>query len=146
MENIFHYTEVTEDVKRLIEQDPVRPHIPASSRIGRNHYIAGYGDKADPQAIVCYSILDYVPAYEEELFYDDCNIHDVACLYTIWSIKRGAARKLVLNMLHHLKTEKNVRCVVTLSPYTDMAKRFHLSNGAFLYRENELTVNYEYHL
>jgi hypothetical protein len=86
------------------------------------------------------------PHIEEELFYDDCNIHDVACLYTIWSIKRGAARKLVLNMLHHLKTEKNVRCVVTLSPYTDMAKRFHLSNGAFLYRENELTVNYEYHL
>ena len=146
MGTLFHYTEITEDVKRIVEQDPVRPNIPIHDRIGRNRYIAGLGDKSDPDAIVCYTLLDYVPAYEEELFYDDCVVHDIACLYTIWSIKRGAARKLVFDMLNYLKAERDVYRIVTLSPITDMAKRFHLNNGAFLYRENEYTINYEYPL
>jgi hypothetical protein len=34
---------------------------------------------------------------------------------------------------------------VTLSPKTDMARRFHLKNGAAVYRENLETVNYLYH-
>jgi len=33
---------------------------------------------------------------------------------------------------------------VTLSPKTEMARRFHLKNGAVVFRENEETVNYEY--
>jgi hypothetical protein len=33
---------------------------------------------------------------------------------------------------------------VTLSPKTEMAKRFHLKNGAVVLRENDTTVNYEY--
>ena len=33
---------------------------------------------------------------------------------------------------------------VTLSPKTELAKRFHLKNGAIVYRENDETVNYEY--
>jgi hypothetical protein len=33
---------------------------------------------------------------------------------------------------------------VTLSPKTDMARKFHLKNGAKIFRENEETVNYEY--
>jgi len=146
MDSIFHYNEITEDVKRIIEQDPVRPHIPITKRIGRNCYIAGIGDKSNPDAIVCYTLLDYVPAYEEELFYDDCNLNDIACLYTIWSIKKGMARKLVFETLKYLRNELYIYRAVTLSPPTDMAKRFHLNNGAFLYRENEHTINYEYTL
>jgi hypothetical protein len=33
---------------------------------------------------------------------------------------------------------------VTLSPKTEMARRFHHKNGAVTLRENEDTVNYEY--
>jgi hypothetical protein len=33
---------------------------------------------------------------------------------------------------------------VTLSPKTEMARRFHLKNGAGVYRENSTTVNYIY--
>jgi hypothetical protein len=33
---------------------------------------------------------------------------------------------------------------VTLSPKTDVARRFHLRNGAIVFRENVDTVNYEY--
>jgi hypothetical protein len=33
---------------------------------------------------------------------------------------------------------------VTLSPKTEMARRFHLKNGAIIFRENIETINYEY--
>ena len=33
---------------------------------------------------------------------------------------------------------------VTLSPKTEMAKRFHTKNGATTFRENSESVNYEY--
>jgi hypothetical protein len=147
MDTLFHYTEITEDVEQIIKQDPVRSNIPIHDRIGRNRCIAGIGDKSDPAAIVCYSLLDFIPEYEEDLFNHDQTPadNDIACLYTIWSIKKGAARKLVFEMLNYLK-DRNIYRIVTLSPHTDMARRFHLNNGAVLFRVNELTVNYEYPL
>jgi hypothetical protein len=33
---------------------------------------------------------------------------------------------------------------VTLSPKTEMARKFHLKNGAEVFRENPDTVNYLY--
>ena len=36
--------------------------------------------------------------------------------------------------------------LVTLSPKTDMATKFHLSNGAKLISENMLTNNFEYEI
>ena len=143
---LFHYTKMTEDVQRIIDQDPVRPHIPYYMRLNRNRYISGYGDPSNPGAVVCYSILDFVPQSEHELFYDDNQEYDIACLYTIWSNEKGCARKLVFEMLPYLKKEIGVKRVVTLSPTTDMARRFHIGNGAFTHRDNEVvgTVNYEY--
>jgi len=38
----------------------------------------------------------------------------------------------------------SVQRFVTLSPKTEMAKRFHTKNGAGVFRENPNTVNYEY--
>ncbi len=140
---LFHYTKMTEHVQRITEQDPVRPHIPHYMRLNRNRYISGYGDPNVPGAVVCYSILDFVPESEAELFYDDNIEYDIACLYTIWSNEKGAARKLVFEMLPYLKSI-GVKRIVTLSPPTDMAKRFHINNGAFTYRDNGHTVNYEY--
>ena len=35
---------------------------------------------------------------------------------------------------------------VTLSPKTEMARKFHLRNGATLLKENEFTFNFEYRL
>jgi hypothetical protein len=37
-----------------------------------------------------------------------------------------------------------VTTFVTLSPKTEMARRFHLKNGAGVYRENSDTINYIY--
>lgn len=145
---LVHYTKMTEDVRKIVEQDPVRPNIPYYMRLNRNRYISGYGDINAPGAVVCYSILDFVPQSEHELFYDDNSVYDIACLYTIWSNERGIARKLVFEMVPYLKNVMGVRRIVTLSPTTEMAKRFHMANSAFLYRYNEVndTVNYEYNI
>ncbi len=90
--------------------------------------------------------MDYIPIDEGELFEEGNEHYDHACLYTIWSLQRGGARKLVQALLPHLRMKYAVARIVTLSPNTEMAKRFHLSNGAVIYRNNyeEETVNYEY--
>jgi hypothetical protein len=69
----------------------------------------------------------------------------VAVFYTIWSYRPGAGRDLILNAVNYIKNNKpNISRFVTLSPPTEMARRFHLKNGAHVFRENAETVNYEY--
>jgi hypothetical protein len=88
-----------------------------------------------------------VPASESDLFFDT-GTYDVAVFYTVWSYPRsvnGAGRKLINKAVDHIRWFKPfVERVVTLSPKTEMARRFHTLNGAFEFRENETTINYEY--
>lgn len=143
---INHFYTSTPELETIVKNDPVRPHIPIHMRFSVNRAISVFGGIDDPGAAVCYSILDSVPKSEEDLFTPVSLAPNVACLYTIWSIKRGDARRLVFEMLRYLRDEKGVKRVVTLSPSTDMARRFHMNNGAFIFRVNESedTVNYEY--
>ena len=68
-----------------------------------------------------------------------------AIFYTIWSYKPGAGRELLVQAVEEIKhRHPSVTRFVTLSPKTEMAKRFHLKNGASIFRENVDTVNYEY--
>ena len=41
---------------------------------------------------------------------------------------------------------KNIKRVITLSPLTETAKRFHLKNGAKQLQVNEMTQNFEYNI
>jgi hypothetical protein len=69
----------------------------------------------------------------------------MAIFYTIWSYKPGAGRDLILNAVSYIKSNKpHISRFVTLSPPTEMARRFHLKNGASVFRNNTETVNYEY--
>jgi hypothetical protein len=70
---------------------------------------------------------------------------DTAVFYTIWSYKPGAGQRLLREGLKKVQAElPNVKRFVTLSPLTDMARRFHTKNGASVFRVNSDTVNYEY--
>jgi hypothetical protein len=52
---------------------------------------------------------------------------------------------LLAAAVHGIKEQyPSVTRFVTLSPKTNMARRFHLKNGAIVFRENDDTVNYEY--
>ena len=144
---LFNFFDIDDRLRKYIGDDPVRPHISIEDRLGgNNRFIAGYGTFEDPEAIVCYCLLDFVPKFECELLYDDNQVHDVACLYTIWSYKKGSGRKLVEAIVPYLREQYSVKRIITLSPTTDTARRFHLNNGAWLHRDNsdEGTINYEY--
>ena len=51
---------------------------------------------------------------------------------------------MVLTVAKHIKETKPVNRYVTLSPQTEMARKFHLANGATVLQVNSTSVNYEY--
>ena len=68
-----------------------------------------------------------------------------AVFYTIWSYAAGAGRVLIQEAQKSIETEfPGIQTYVTLSPKTEMARRFHLKNGARELRENPNTINYIY--
>ena len=127
-----------------LKDDPVRPEIPADFRISKFAEILALVNDNKPEAIVCVAYRDFVPKDCEELFQEPKN-PTVAVFYTIWSYRPGAGRDLIQTVRQELpKLYPNLEKFVTLSPQTEMAKNFHLKNGANIFRENTITVNYEY--
>ena len=58
--------------------------------------------------------------------------------------KRGGGRLIVKEVFKKIKKTNHLNRLVTLSPLTDMARKFHLSNGAIEIGVNETTQNFEY--
>ena len=58
--------------------------------------------------------------------------------------KKGGGRLIVKEVFKKIKKTNHLNRLVTLSPLTDMARKFHLSNGAIEIRVNETTQNFEY--
>lgn len=128
-----------------LKGDPVRPHIPAWQRVAANRQYFLLNDFHRVLAVTCVAYLDHVPETEEELFEEYCSAFDVCCFYTIWSNEKGCGRELLEKVFRHNKIYRpNLKFNCTLSPKTEMARKFHLSNGAGLFRENKLTDNYVY--
>lgn len=136
---------LTDKFFELIYQDPVRPNVPHVDRIGANKDIFVFRDEEDKvKAITCVSYQSNIPTKESELFENTDN-PSIAVFYTIWSYVPGAGRALIFDAVRHIKeTRPEITRFITLSPKTEMAKRFHTKNGAGVYRENDETVNYEY--
>lgn len=129
----------------LIKDDPVRPEIPAEMRVTQNREILTLIDEnLKPIAVVCVAFCDEVPTTVDELLKESAN-PTVATFYTIWSYGTGGGRKLIREARRYIENNyTNIDRFVTLSPVTDMARRFHTSNGAIVLKENDSTVNYEY--
>jgi len=136
---------LTDKFFELIYQDPVRPNVPHVDRLGANKDIFVFRDEDDKvKAITCVSYQSSIPTKESELFETTDN-PSIAVFYTIWSYVPGAGRALIFDAVRHIKeTRPEITRFITLSPKTEMAKRFHTKNGAGVYRENDETVNYEY--
>ena len=64
--------------------------------------------------------------------------------YTVWSLQKGMGRKIILDLQAMIRETYRFKRLVTLSPKTEMATKFHLSNGAELIAENMTTNNFEY--
>ena len=128
----------------IVKDDPVRPHIPLNERVNDNAKIFALIENEQVAAMVCARFCNGVPASEAELLVSITE-PDTIVFYTIWSYTTGAGARLINEGLDLVKSEfPNIKKFVTLSPQTKMAERFHLRNGATVFRVNAGSVNYEY--
>ena len=139
-------TTLTDELVRLLKDDPVRPEIPADFRVDKNSRVYVLkDDQGEPLAVTCVKFLAEVPGSVDDLANVAINT-TTAVFYTIWSYAAGAGRSLIEAAQQDIKTnEPAITTSVTLSPKTEMARRFHHKNGATTYRENADSVNYMYH-
>ena len=151
----------------LIEDDPVRPKLFKDNSVRFEdpfHVYAEINDETgEIAAVVCTIICKFVPQDEcqiklvargkteqiEEQLKEREEMHGqlgvVLCPYSIWSYQRGHGRKLINNLLEAAPLmHPEVDAVITMSPHTEAALKFHLRNGAGIFATNTNCVNYEY--
>ena len=137
------------------DEDPVRPELDNVFRrsYGRKIYGVRYGGEI--HAVMCFAYTNQIPKNVDELknFSHDAylqsaqrdqNIGQIAIAYTVWSKKKGGGKLIVKEVFKKIKKSNHLNRLVTLSPLTEMAKKFHSRNGAKLLQINETTQNFEY--
>ena len=134
--------ETLEQVYALVKDDPVRPHLAADWRMRSGREVYALRENDEITAVICVAYMDEVPTCEQDMKWPGI---DIAVFYTVWSYKKGAGRKIVLDTAKHIKkVHTNIKRFVTLSPLTEMAERFHLRNGATLLAKHQYAQNFEY--
>ena len=58
--------------------------------------------------------------------------------------KKGGGKLIVKEVFKKIKYSNHLNRLITLSPLTEMARNFHLRNGATELQINEKTQNFEY--
>jgi len=138
-----------------ITEDPVRPELGVVFRTSYGRKIFGVKYKKEICAIMCFGFTDEVPSTVKELdlmtrdaylrsVRRDQNIGQLAIAYTIWSKKRGGGKLIVKEVFKMIKKSNHLNRLITLSPLTEMARNFHLNNGAIELQVNQDTQNFEY--
>ena len=132
-------------------EDPVRPELDVKWRTsyGRKIYGLKYEDKIE--GIICIAYTNDIPhsVKELDLMSQNANLQDnvnTVVAYTVWSRKRGAGKEIIEKLREFVKTNNQIKTLVTLSPLTPMATHFHIRNGAKLKDINTTTQNFEYEL
>jgi hypothetical protein len=139
-------TDIRDNLMNLIKDDPVRPELSADFRVNSNSkiFVLRDDETQEPLAVTCVKFLNQIPHNVDELAELTVNTN-TAVFYTIWSYAAGAGRRLIEEAQQEIqKQQPEIDTYVTLSPKTEMARRFHLKNGAEVFRENSDTVNYLY--
>ena len=129
-------------------QDPVRPHLDVNFKMSKGRGVFGLKHKGadDYKAFLCWAKTTAVPESEEDLDVLTSESGRIIVPYTVWSHERGAGREIINMVLKYVQDNKLGDRVVTLSPPTVMAKKFHLRNSAILINSNEKIVNFEYNI
>jgi len=142
-------------LEEYVRDDPVRPHIPAQERIKTQRKVFALKEDNQVQAICCLAYGRGIPVKEEDLASFGNEEQDepyVIMPYTIWSYTKGAGRDLLIGILETVREnycdipEQYRPRVITLSPKTETATRFHIRNGARLLSSNAETDNFEYEI
>ena len=128
------------------EDDPVRPELNNEFRISNGRKIFGLKYNNEIEGVVCIAFTNELPATVKELDLMSVNEKDsqIAIAYTLWSLKKGAGKKIMKELLKYMKEQNNIDSIMTLSPLTPMATHYHIRNGAKLIKINPTTQNFEY--
>ena len=125
------------------EEDPVRPELDNKFRTGYGRKIFGVEYQGEIHAVMCFAYTNEIPKNVEELdkFSHDAflqsaqrdqNVGQIAIAYTVWSKKKGGGKLIVKEVFKKIKNSNHLNRLITLSPLTDMASKFHSRNGAKL--------------
>ena len=158
VKNLFDWVKGAELVELKecnTNEDPVRPELDNDFRTGYGRKIYGVKYKGEIHAVMCFAYTNKVPTNVDELeklstdaflqsAMRDQNIGQIAIAYTVWSTKKGGGKLIVKEVFKKIKKSNHLNRLVTLSPLTEMATKFHLRNGAKLLQVNETTQNFEY--
>ena len=158
LDNFFEWVKGAELVELKScnsEEDPIRPELDNSFRTSYGRKIFGVKYKKEICAIMCFGFVNEIPKTIEELdlmskdahlqnALRDRNVGKIAIAYTVWSKKKGGGKLIVKEVFKKIKKSNHLNRLVTLSPLTDMARNFHLRNGAFELQVNKSSQNFEY--
>tara|TARA_B110000008_G_scaffold31041_1_gene27811 strand:+ start:163 stop:639 length:477 start_codon:yes stop_codon:yes gene_type:complete len=128
------------------EDDPVRPELNNEFRISNGRKIFGLKYNNEIEGVVCIAFTNELPATVKELDLMSVNEKDsqIAIAYTLWSLKKGAGKKIMKELLKYMKQQNNIDSIMTLSPLTPVATHYHIRNGAKLIKINPTTQNFQY--
>ena len=158
IDNLFEWVKGAELVE-LKEcntgEDPVRPELDNNFRTGYGRKIYGVKYRGEIHAVMCFAYTNKIPTSVEELemlstdaflqsALRDQKVGQIAIAYTVWSKKKGGGKLIVKEVFKKIKKSNHLNRLVTLSPLTEMATKFHSRNGAKLLQINETTQNFEY--
>ena len=137
------------------DEDPIRPELDNEFRTSFGRKIYGVKYKGEIHAVMCFAFTNEIPKNVKELdllskdaFLQsatrDQKVGKIAIAYTVWSKKKGGGKLIVKEVYKKIKKSNHLNRLDTLSPLTEMAKKFHLRYKAKLFRVNETTQNFEY--
>ena len=158
IDNLFDWIKGAELVELKdcnTDEDPVRPELDNDFRTKYGRKIYGVKYKGEIHAVMCFAYTNEIPKSVDELdkYSHDAflqsvqrgqNVGKIAIAYTVWSKKKGGGKLIVKEVFKKIKKSNHLNRLVTLSPLTEMAKNFHLRNGAVQLSVNETTQNFEY--
>ena len=158
IENLFDWIKGAELVELNscnVDEDPIRPELDVKFRTSYGRKIFGVKYKKEICAIMCFGYTNEIPKNVKELdlmtkdahlqsTLRDKNVGKIAIAYTVWSKKKGGGKLIVKEVFKKIKRSNHLNRLVTLSPLTDMARNFHLRNGAIELQINEESQNFEY--
>ncbi len=146
--NWIKKTELVELSEINPEDDPVRPELDNTFRTTKGRKIFGLKYKDEIEGVVCLAFTNELPATVKELdlMSVDENNSQIAVAYTLWSLKKGAGKKIMKELLKYMKKQNNIDSIMTLSPLTPVATHYHIRNGAKLIKINPTTQNFQYRI
>ena len=141
----YKIVDVTGKPELWSEGDPVRPELDVKFKTAPGRGVYGLlGSDGEYKAFMCYAVTSSVPKCVDELDKLTTTTGQIVVPYTVWSREKGAGRQIINKVIEFIRGSNMAERVVTLSPLTDMARRFHLRNSALELQVNETTVNFEY--